>query len=87
MLEIWGIRSIPSLPLFPGSVWPGVVATDSVLFMGQIELTWVFILNWIVWNRTVFDIETITDVKPIFLKKEQFLTLEMCIYVKLNCLK
>ena len=28
MLELWGIWSIPSLPLFPGPLWPGVVAPD-----------------------------------------------------------
>ena len=38
MQELWGIRSTPSLPLFPGSLWPGVVAPDRVLFMGQIDL-------------------------------------------------
>ena len=30
--------STPSLPLLPGPIWPGVVATARVLFMGQIEL-------------------------------------------------
>ena len=48
-----------SLPLFPGSLWPEVVAPDRVLSMGQIELNCVFMLNWIVWNRTVFDFETV----------------------------
>ena len=28
MLELWGIRSTPSLPLLPGLLWPGVVAPD-----------------------------------------------------------
>ena len=27
-----------SLPLFPGSLWSGVVAPDRVLSMGQLEL-------------------------------------------------
>ena len=31
MLEVWGMQSTPSLPSFPGSLWPGVVAPDSVL--------------------------------------------------------
>ena len=39
MLELWGMWSTPSLPLLPGSLWPGVVAPDRVLFMGQIELS------------------------------------------------
>ena len=37
MLELWEIQSIP------GPLWPGVVAPDRVLSMGQIEL--VDILN------------------------------------------
>ena len=38
MLEFWGIQSTPSLPLLLGPLWPGVVALDRVLSMGQIEL-------------------------------------------------
>ena len=30
--------NIPSLPLFPGPLWPGVVAPDRFPSMGQIEL-------------------------------------------------
>ena len=37
----------------PGLLWPGVVAPDRVLSMGQIELNCVLRLNWIVWNITV----------------------------------
>ena len=29
-------------------------ATDRVLYTGQIELYYVLMLNWIVWNRTVY---------------------------------
>ena len=32
------MQSTPSLPSFPGPLWPGVVAPDWVLSMGQIEL-------------------------------------------------
>ena len=53
MLELFGMRNSPSLPSLPGSLWPAVVARDRVLSMGQIELNWVLMLNWIVWNRTV----------------------------------
>ena len=56
MMELWGIRSTSSLPLHPGPLWLGVVAPDRVLSMGQIVLIYVFILDWIAWNRTVFDI-------------------------------
>ena len=34
MLGFWGIRSTPSLPLLPGSHWPGVVAPDRALSIG-----------------------------------------------------
>ena len=34
MLGLWRIRSTPSLPLFPGQLWPGVVALDRALSMG-----------------------------------------------------
>ena len=59
MLELWGMQSTLSLPLLPGSLRLGVVAPDRVLFLGQIELNCVLMLNWIVWNRTVSDIETV----------------------------
>ena len=28
MLELWGMRSNPSMPSLPGPLWPGVVALD-----------------------------------------------------------
>ena len=45
MLELWGMRSIPFLPLLLGPLWPGVVALDRVLSMVQIELNSVLMLN------------------------------------------
>ena len=47
------------LPSLPGLFWPGVVAPDRFLSMGKIELNCVLMLNWIIWNRTVFDIEIV----------------------------
>ena len=35
MLELWGMQSTPSLLLLPCPLWPGVVAPDRVLCMGQ----------------------------------------------------
>ena len=32
------MRSTPSLPSLPGSLWPGMVAPDRVMSMRQIEL-------------------------------------------------
>ena len=37
MLELWGMQSTPSLPFLSGPLWPGVVAHDRVLSMGQKE--------------------------------------------------
>ena len=34
LLELWRMRSTPSLPSLPGSLWPGVVASDRALSMG-----------------------------------------------------
>ena len=38
MLDLWGMQSTSSLPLLSGPLWPGVVAPDRILSMGQIEL-------------------------------------------------
>ena len=54
ILEFCGMQSAPLLPSLPGPLWPRVVATDRVLSMVQIELNCVLMLNWIVWNRTVY---------------------------------
>ena len=45
MLELWGMQSTPSLPSLPGPLWPGVVLTDRVLSMDQIQLNCVLMLN------------------------------------------
>ena len=34
ILELWGMRSTTSLPLLPGSLWPGIVPPDRTLSMG-----------------------------------------------------
>ena len=53
LLELWGMWSTLLLPLLPVPLWPGVVAPNRVLSMGQIELKCVLGLNWISWDRTV----------------------------------
>ena len=62
MLEFWGMQSTPSLPSLPGPLWPGVVAPDKVLSMGQIELFNIWIecqqmtyakLNCLEWNSWI----------------------------------
>ena len=54
MLELWRIWNTSSLPSLLGPLWPRMVAPDMFLFIGQIGLNCVFMLNWIVWNRIVF---------------------------------
>ena len=51
--EMW---NSPLLPSLPGPLWPWVVTLDRVLSMSSIELNSVPMLNWTVWNRTLFDI-------------------------------
>ena len=38
MLEVWWMWGTPSSPSLPGQLWPGLVAPDRVLSMGQIEM-------------------------------------------------
>ena len=38
VLKLWGIWRTPSLQLLLGPHWPGMVTSDMVLSMGQIEL-------------------------------------------------
>ena len=52
-LGLWPMRSTPSLPSLPRSLWPEVVAPERVLSIDLIELNCVLMLNWIAWNRTV----------------------------------
>ena len=59
MLELWGMQSTLSLPSLPRPIWPGRLAPDRVLSMGQIQLNCVLMQNRIALNRTVFDIETV----------------------------
>ena len=68
MLELWGMRFTPSLPSLPGPLWPGEVAPDKILSLGQIELNCVPMLNWITWNKTVLIFKLRTYAKVICLK-------------------
>ena len=54
MLELWGMQSTPSLPSLPDLLRPEVIAPDRFLSCVQIEINCVLMLNWIVWNRTVY---------------------------------
>ena len=44
-LELWGVRSSPSLAPLPGPLWPGMVAPDRILSIGPIELKYILVLN------------------------------------------
>ena len=85
MLELWGMRGTPSLLLLPGPFWPGIVAPDRALSMGQIELNCILMQNWVVWNRTVFDIETVLRLNWIAWNRNVFD--KLCTHGKLDCLK
>ena len=39
MFEFWEVRRAPSLQFLPGLLRPGMVKPESVLSMGQIELS------------------------------------------------
>ena len=45
MLDLWGMQNTLPLPLLLGPLWPGVVAPDRILSMGQTELNCVLVLN------------------------------------------
>ena len=67
ILELWGMRSTLLLPSLPGLPCLGVGASDIVLSIGKIELNFLLMLNWIVWNRTVYGYENRFDNKqPTF---------------------
>ena len=78
----------PLLSSLPGPLWPRVVAPDRVLSMGWIKINGVFMLNWNVWNRTVFDIETAYLCYTELFEIKLFLNrTKLCTYAKANCLK
>ena len=54
MLELWGMQSTPSLPLLPGLHWPGMIAPDRALSMGWKKTNCIFMPNWIVWIRIIW---------------------------------
>ena len=49
VLELWGMRSTPLLPLLPSPLWPGVVASDRAPIYGLNRTNSMLMLNWIVW--------------------------------------
>ena len=63
MLELWGMWCTPSWSLLSGPFWPEVVGPDKGPIYGLnrtkpwlncfLHLSFVLILNWIAWNKTV----------------------------------
>ena len=80
MLELWGMRSTPSLPSLSGSLWLVVVAPEMVLSMGQIELKRLLMLNWVAWNRTVSTLKLRTYTKLNCLKWKCFSMLNCIVW-------
>ena len=78
--NFWGMQSIPSLPLLPGPLRPGVVAPDRFLSMVQIELNCVSILNWNAWNRTLLTFKMHTYAKLNSLKWNCFCMLTWIVW-------
>ena len=71
MLELWGMQRTFALPSLPSPLCPGVVALDRVLSMGQKELSCVLMINWTVWNRTVW-LNWIVCNRTVYLYKNGF---------------
>ena len=47
MLDLWGKRSTPSLPLAPSLLWPRVITSDRVMSKGKIKLKCVLLVHGI----------------------------------------
>ena len=54
MLELWGMQNTPLLPTFSDPLWPRVVAPDSLVLFDPLIEPCELMLNWIVWNITVY---------------------------------
>ena len=57
MLELWGMRSTPSLPSLPDRLSPGLVAPDRVLSMGQIKINCMLMIICFGWNWNVLKLK------------------------------
>ena len=86
MLELWRMRSNSASLLLPGPLWFGVVAPDRVLSMCQIKLNCVLMLNWIIWNGTVFWHWNCIFMQNWIVWNRTVLTFKLPTYDKLNCL-
>ena len=74
ILELLGMQSTPSLLSLLGQLRPEVVAPDSILSKGQIELNCILMQKWIAWNRTILIFKLHSYAKVNCLKLNCFLT-------------
>ena len=75
LMELWGMQSTPSLPSLPGSFWPGVVAPNRILSVGQIKL------------NCSFESLLFLRLNCVFMLNWSVLIFKLCTYSKLNCPK
>ena len=76
-LSFGGMRSTSPLPSLPGPLWLWVVAPDKAVSMGQIEINFLPMLNWIVWNRTVLTSNLCTYTKLNCLEIELLICIQI----------
>ena len=57
------MQSTPLLQSLTDTPYPGVVAADRIVSMGQIEVNCVLMRYWITWNRTVLTFTLHTHAK------------------------
>ncbi len=98
MLELWGMQSAPSLPsprstlTWNGNTWLGPIygsnrtKLHTYAKLNCLKWNYLCMLNLVVWNRTVFDIETVLTLNWIVWNRT-VLTFKLRTYDKLNCLK
>ena len=82
MVEPWGMQSYPSLPLLLDPFWPGVVETDRHISVGQIELTYVLMLKWIPWKKSVLTFKLHSNIKLNCFKWKCFCMLNWIVWYR-----
>ena len=75
-----GNAEYPSWPSLQCPLWPGGIAPDRVLSLGQIELNCVLMLNWITWSKTVLTFKQRTYAKLNCLKWNYFCLLNWIVW-------
>ena len=63
MLELWGMRSTPPLPLFPGPLWPGEVTLDKGPIYGLNKTKLVLTIKLCTYAKLKFEMELFLTLK------------------------